>query len=84
MTTTLAQLNACDAAVFVSTLHGIYEHSPWVAQRAAAKRPFDTLVALKLGLQDVVRSATEAEQLELIRAHPELAGKAALAGALTV
>ncbi|MDP3842605.1 MAG: allantoate amidohydrolase [Oxalobacteraceae bacterium] len=78
MTTTLAQLNACNATTFVALLHGIYEHSPWVAQRAAAQRPFATLAALKLALQDAVSSATEAEQLCLIRAHPELAGTAAL------
>lgn len=79
MTTTLAQLNACNTTNFVALLHGIYEHSPWVAQRAAARRPFATLAALKLALQDAVRSAAEAEQLDLIRAHPELAGTAAQA-----
>lgn len=83
MTITLQQLNTCDAAAFVQTLSGIYEHSPWIPERAAAKRPFRSLSALKLALQQVVANASESEQLALIRAHPELAGKAAIAGELT-
>ncbi len=83
MTITLQQLNTCHAADFVQTLFGIYEHSPWIPERAAAKRPFSSLSALKLALQQVVANASEAEQLALIRAHPELAGKAAIAGELT-
>jgi len=83
MTTTLSELNSCDLAVFVDRLRGIYEHSPWIPERAAAQRPFATLAALKQSLQGVVASATEAEQLGLVRAHPELAGKAAIAGELT-
>ncbi|GAB3397171.1 allantoate amidohydrolase [Massilia agilis] len=81
--TTLPDLNSCSPEEFAHALHGIYEHSPWIAQRAAARRPFTTLAALKLALQDVVRDASEDEQLSLLRAHPELAGKAAIAGALT-
>jgi len=83
MTITLEKLNTCDTATFVEALHGIYEHSPWIPERAAAQRPFATLAALKLALQEVVRSASNDEQLGLIRAHPELAGKAAVAGELT-
>ncbi|WP_426195571.1 allantoate amidohydrolase [Massilia sp. DWR3-1-1] len=81
--TTLSELNACDSAAFAHHLHGIYEHSPWIPLRAAARRPFATLAELKLALQAAVIDATEDEQLGLIRAHPELAGKAAIAGALT-
>jgi OHCU decarboxylase len=81
--TTLSDLNTCDEAAFVDTLRGIYEHSPWIPQRAAHKRPFATVAALKLALQAAVASATDDEQLRLIRAHPELAGKAAIAGQLT-
>jgi OHCU decarboxylase len=83
MTTTLQHLNACDAAEFVRILSGIYEHSPWIPERAATQRPFATLTSLKQTLQAVVDSAHEEEQLGLIRAHPELAGKAAIAGQLT-
>ncbi|NVM76312.1 OHCU decarboxylase [Duganella sp. SG902] len=83
MMTTLSDLNSCDTATFVDRLRGIYEHSPWIPERAAAQRPFANETALKLALQSVVSAATLDEQLGLIRAHPELAGKAAVAGQLT-
>ncbi|MES2760439.1 MAG: allantoate amidohydrolase [Pseudomonadota bacterium] len=81
--TTLQELNSCGEAEFADTLHGIYEHSRWIPQRAAHMRPFATVAALKLAMQAAVAAATEDEQLKLIRAHPELAGKAAVAGELT-
>jgi beta-ureidopropionase / N-carbamoyl-L-amino-acid hydrolase len=80
---TLDQLNQASAAEFVALLDGTYEHSPWIAERAAALRPFKTLAALKVALARVVREAAVEDQLWLIRAHPELAGKAAVAGTLT-
>jgi len=83
MTVTLDILNQCSAEQFVDTLRGIYEHSPWIPERAAALRPFASLTALKLALLSVVRAGTVDQQRDLIRAHPELAGKAAVAGALT-
>jgi OHCU decarboxylase len=83
MMTTLSDLNSCDTATFIDRLRGIYEHSPWIPERAAAQRPFANETALKLTLQSVVSAATLDEQLGLIRAHPELAGKAAVAGQLT-
>ncbi|PWF39025.1 allantoate amidohydrolase [Massilia glaciei] len=81
--TTLQHLNSLDAAAFVDTLRGIYEHSPWIPERAAGRRPFASAAALKLALQEVVAASSLDEQLGLIRAHPELAGKAAIAGELT-
>jgi len=81
--TTLASLNSLDDAAFAAALDGIYEHSPWIAARAAPKRPFASLAALKLALQEVVDAASLDERLALLRAHPELAGKAAIAGKLT-
>jgi allantoate deiminase/N-carbamoyl-L-amino-acid hydrolase len=81
--TTLSDLNRLDTAGFVDALRGIYEHSPWIPERAASRRPFTGAAALKLALQDAVSGASEDEQLCLLRAHPELAGKAAIAGALT-
>ena len=81
--TTLSDLNSCPSAAFVDTLRGIYEHSPWIPERAAAQRPFATITALKLALQTAVSQASVDQQLGLIRAHPELAGKAAIAGELT-
>jgi len=81
--TTIQSLNACSDADFVDALRGIYEHSPWIAARAAQARPFASLASLKLALQSTVDAASIDEQLALLRAHPELAGKAAIAGALT-
>jgi allantoate deiminase/N-carbamoyl-L-amino-acid hydrolase len=81
--TTLQQLNSADIASFIDALRGIYEHSPWIPERAAVHRPFASLAALKLALQAAVSGASEDEQLSLLRAHPELAGKAAIAGELT-
>jgi len=77
------QLNAASVDDFVTLLNGVYEHSPWIAERAAAKRPLQGLPQLKLALAQVVREASLDEQLGLIRAHPELAGKAMVAGSLT-
>jgi beta-ureidopropionase / N-carbamoyl-L-amino-acid hydrolase len=80
---TLTELNSCSPDAFVDTLRGIYEHSPWIPERAASRRPFATAASLKLALRDAVAQASENEQLSLLRAHPELAGKAAIAGELT-
>jgi N-carbamoyl-L-amino-acid hydrolase len=80
---TLADLNTMSADDFVDALRGIYEHSPWIPARAAPARPFATPAALKRALQQAVAAASIDEQLGLIRAHPELAGKAAIAGQLT-
>ncbi|RZA33460.1 MAG: 2-oxo-4-hydroxy-4-carboxy-5-ureidoimidazoline decarboxylase, partial [Lysobacteraceae bacterium] len=81
--TTLSDLNTVDTGAFVEALRGIYEHSPWISERAASLRPFASVAALKQALQAVVTQAGENEQLSLLRAHPELAGKAAIAGELT-
>jgi 2-oxo-4-hydroxy-4-carboxy-5-ureidoimidazoline decarboxylase len=83
MPTTLDHLNAADGAGFVAALGGIYEKSPWVAERAAAARPFAAVADLYAAMQVAVAGAAEAEQLALVRSHPELAGKVARAGALT-
>ena len=68
---------------FVVALGGVFEHSPWIAERAFARRPFADVAALHEAMVDVVRSATPEEQLALLRAHPELAGREAQAGTLT-
>jgi 2-oxo-4-hydroxy-4-carboxy-5-ureidoimidazoline decarboxylase len=77
---TLDEVNALSPAAFVARYTDLFEHSPWVVRRAAARRPFATLYD---GLMAVVHEAAPDEQLALIRAHPELAGKAAIAGNLT-
>ncbi len=82
-TLTLDILNAADQPRFVELLAGTYEHSPWVADQAWNRRPFATLAQLKLALADSVRDAGRDQQLVLIRAHPELAGKAMVSQTLT-
>src|SRR5690606_29203938 len=68
---------------FVDQLEGIFEHTPWVAQRAWHARPFDSIEALHGAMLAALRQATPAEQHALICAHPELAGKEADSGTLT-
>ncbi|RZU02390.1 2-oxo-4-hydroxy-4-carboxy-5-ureidoimidazoline decarboxylase [Rivibacter subsaxonicus] len=80
---TLAQINAAGADEFVALLAGTYEHSPWIARAAAARRPFASLAQLKHALVRAVREAPREAQLGLIRAHPELAGKAMVSQSLT-
>ena len=80
---TLDTLNAASQSGFVALLEGTYEHSPWVAEAAWAKRPFRSLAHLKQALAQAVTEAGTEAQLGLIRAHPELAGKAMEAGTLT-
>jgi len=85
-TLTLADLNAAEEAGFVALLDGIYEHSPWIAAAAWRARPAGghaSLAALKRALVQAVRDAGRDAQLGLIRAHPELAGKAMVAKSLT-
>ena len=83
MPLTLEQLNAASPAEALALLDGLYEHSPWIAEQALAQRPFRSLAHLKHALAQVVRTAELDAQLALIRAHPELAGKAMVANSLT-
>nr|WP_242480339.1 2-oxo-4-hydroxy-4-carboxy-5-ureidoimidazoline decarboxylase [Rhodovibrio sodomensis] len=80
---TLADLNARDAAGFVDALSGLFEHSPWIPERVAGQRPFDSLTALHAAMTAAVEAAGEEGQLALLRNHPDLAGRAAVAGELT-
>jgi 2-oxo-4-hydroxy-4-carboxy-5-ureidoimidazoline decarboxylase len=80
---TLDQVNTLEQSAFVHLLGGVFEHSPWVAQRAFARRPFPSREALHTAMVDVVKCASIEEQLALLNAHPELAGKEASAGTLT-
>lgn len=64
-------------------LRGVFEHSPWVAERAWRKAPFASRQALHEALMAEVERASREEQLALIRAHPELAGREAGDGTLT-
>lgn len=80
---TLADLSALPREAFVARLGDIFEHSPWVAERAWDERPFASVDELHAAMVGAVDRASEAEQLALICAHPELAGKEAADGTLT-
>ena len=80
---TLEQLNGATQTEFAQALHGVYEHSPWIAERAWALRPFASVAALKRALAQVVRDVPRQAQVDLIRAHPELAGRAMVNQSLT-
>jgi hypothetical protein len=80
---TLSELNSASPEQLVAVLGGIFEHSPWVAQRVAPKRPFATVQDLHAGMVQAIEDEGLDAQLKLIRAHPELAGKAAVRGELT-
>ncbi|WP_421888361.1 2-oxo-4-hydroxy-4-carboxy-5-ureidoimidazoline decarboxylase [Methylibium sp.] len=80
---TLDWLNAAAPGPALAALDGLYEHSPWIAAAALQQRPFASLAQLKHALVGIVRTSGRDAQLALVRAHPELAGKAAVAGALT-
>jgi 2-oxo-4-hydroxy-4-carboxy-5-ureidoimidazoline decarboxylase len=79
----LEHLNAASADDFVAALANIYEHSPWVAAAVAGQRPFASLASLNAAMISAVRAVPLAQRLALIKLHPDLAGKAARAGAMT-
>ncbi|HTZ01233.1 MAG TPA: 2-oxo-4-hydroxy-4-carboxy-5-ureidoimidazoline decarboxylase [Xanthobacteraceae bacterium] len=80
---TLDELNEMNKAALVAALGDIFEHSPWIAETAFAGRPFKTVHDLQQALNGAVSGAPKERQLALIKAHPDLAGKAALAGTIT-
>jgi 2-oxo-4-hydroxy-4-carboxy-5-ureidoimidazoline decarboxylase len=80
---TLADLNRADPADFCAAVGDTFELAPWVAEAVAPKRPFDTVTALHAAMMGAVRAAPRERQLDFLRGHPDLAGKAARAGALT-
>ncbi|MEY3998627.1 MAG: hypothetical protein RLY60_1439, partial [Pseudomonadota bacterium] len=71
-------LNQASESQALDWLHGIYEHSPWVAQAALQHRPFRSLAHLKWALAESVTRASHAQQLALVKAHPVLAAKPAV------
>ena len=79
-TLTIDAVNAFDAAVFTARFGDVAEASPWVAEVAFASRPFHDRKALVEAFAGVVRTASREGQLALLRAHPDLAGRAAVAG----
>ena len=79
----LETLNQLGLDEFRRALGGVFEQSPWVAERAFDRRPFASLEALHEAMAEVVRRASREEQLALIRAHPDLAGTAARAATMS-
>jgi len=80
---TIEQLNKVDLAGFIRIVGPVFEHSPWIAEMTWPQQPFDTIEQLHQALCDSVRTAGHEQQLALIRAHPDLVGRAALARTLT-
>jgi len=78
---TLDDVNGLDRRAFTDALGWIFEHSPWVAERAWPRRPFASLLALHAAMTGALRAAARDEQLELLRAHPELGARAAMSAA---
>ncbi|MFT5504109.1 MAG: 2-oxo-4-hydroxy-4-carboxy-5-ureidoimidazoline decarboxylase [Gammaproteobacteria bacterium] len=79
----ILQLNAVDCDEFATLLVDIFEHSAWIPRRACENRPFASVVALHASLVAIVEASTRQEQLGLLKAHPQLAGKEAKSGELT-
>lgn len=79
----IATVNAMDKAAFVAALGDVFEHSPWVAERAHERRPFASTGELHAAMVDAVRAAPRDQQTALLLAHPDLAGKEARAGTMT-
>jgi 2-oxo-4-hydroxy-4-carboxy-5-ureidoimidazoline decarboxylase len=83
---TLAEINRLSAVQFSQLFGAVYEHSPWIAERAFALKPacgFASRAQVHAALVATVQSASEAEKVALLNVHPELAGKEAAAGTLT-
>jgi len=79
----MAPINAMDRAAFVEKFGGIFENSPWVAEKVSEKRPFTSLDDMHAAMVAVVKHATAPSQLALLKSHPDLAGKEAQAGTMT-
>jgi OHCU decarboxylase len=73
---TLGEINALNATDFVRVAGPVFEHSPWVAERVASAGPFQSVDSLHRAMCEAVRTATVDKQLALIRAHPDLVGRA--------
>jgi len=79
----LSEINALDRSAFVAALGAVFEHAPWVAAAVWSQRPFASVGTLHAAMVRAVSAAPEERQLALLRAYPELAGKAAGRGELT-
>ena len=75
---TMDEINGLDRAGFVARFGFLFEHSPWIVEQAADRRPFDGLDVMHTALMKIVAEASPEEQLALLRAHPKLAEKVAM------
>jgi len=80
---TLQQINSLPRSKAAALLQGLYEHSDWIAEQALDARPFASPAALKYEMVQVLQRAGRDAQIDLVRAHPELAGKAMVSKSLT-
>src|SRR5260370_2694127 len=83
MTVMVGELNRMGSADFAAAIGDTFEWAPWVAEAAVARRPFAEVTALHEAMMRALRLAARERQLEFLRGHPDLAGKAARSGALT-
>ena len=79
----IASINAMDREAFVQKFGGIFENSPWVAEKAWEKKPFASVDEMHAAMVAVARYAPASAQLTLLQSHPDLAGKEAQAGTMT-
>lgn len=85
-----AVFDSLNEADFVSLFGSVYEHSPWVAEevwRQKTEHPdhyFNDIYKIQAAMRDIVDQSSDEQKLMLLRAHPDLAGKAALSGTLTI
>jgi 2-oxo-4-hydroxy-4-carboxy-5-ureidoimidazoline decarboxylase len=79
----MASINAMDCGAFVQKFGGIFENSPWVAEKSCEKKPFASLDDMHAAMVAVARYAPASAQLALLQSHPDLAGKEAQAGTMT-
>ncbi len=80
---TLQEINGYNQEDFIAALRGLFEGPPWIVAQSWSARPFATLTHLHQTLCNVMYSASLEQQVTLLQAHPDLVGRAALAGTLT-
>jgi OHCU decarboxylase len=80
---TLSAINALDRDAFIAALGGLFEGPPWIVAAAWAERPFRSLADLHRALCHIMETAHPDHQVALLQAHPDLVGRAALAGTLS-
>ncbi|RAP78272.1 2-oxo-4-hydroxy-4-carboxy-5-ureidoimidazoline decarboxylase [Paenibacillus montanisoli] len=78
MSISLWQLNTFGKEIFLAQLGGVFEHSPWVAERAWERRPFHSISELHEAMMKAVKGADEEQVTSLLRAHPDLASRVQL------